>query len=163
MVVMVEGDDPALGYTTYFDDRLLPYVEYNTKIWACPTDTISAYPRSRTIDGNVVDLRRGITMLSANNIGSTTWIGGSRPLSRMDSTGTALFTERQHPLNLAFNTSGSYTHNSDHPTYVHRNRANFAFADGHTAALTERESYGTGASGLMITVAKGVWTPTAGD
>jgi prepilin-type processing-associated H-X9-DG protein len=98
-----------------------------------------------------------------NTTAASTWVGGSRPLSRVDSTGTALFVERQNSGNFAFNGSCVNTHTTSHASYVHRNRASFAFADGHVATLTEAESCGSGSPGAIITTAKGVWTVVGGD
>jgi prepilin-type N-terminal cleavage/methylation domain-containing protein/prepilin-type processing-associated H-X9-DG protein len=95
-------------------------------------------------------------------------------LSRIrDSSGTAVILERwdgevqingANSVNYAANMSGAMTANSfDLAVANHRGGYNWTFADGHTARMTEQQSWGTGSSGRAVVNAKGVWTTTAGD
>lgn len=157
--------------TAWWDMMLLPYVEYRGKLITCPIDRNTPYPRSVTIDNvRVGPTRRSYTILSGFNVAwpdryaqTASWGGGSQFLHLVDATGTALLADHRPTTNFAFNGSNSATRNSFWLDFVHRLRANFLFLDGHVGCHSERESCGSGSTGLGVTVAKGFWTTIAGD
>jgi prepilin-type N-terminal cleavage/methylation domain-containing protein len=179
---------PACGYvpTAFFTepswDIMASSYFTDPRVLACPADRISPLSFLENFDGKLwYDYRRSYTVPGlatgapiANRAQVVMWFDASAPLGARggscalanisESANTVLLAERIHPANFFGSTSCATTSVPTSLAHGHRGtKHQVLFADNHIDSVMLTQTYGTGSAGQIVSVAKGMWTITAGD